>query len=561
MKHFILSIFCFITICLTLSAKPAKRIVTNLVQPDGSTIKAITAGDEFLHYYIDFNTGKRLKKDREGFWKRMSGKEIIQQNELVKQERLNRKPTKVAAGGLATFGDNSHILLLVEFSNHKFSKIGTKQQFENFANGDNYTFQGATGSVKQYFKDQSLNQYNPTFDVIGPVCVDSTYQYYGTKDQRMQELVANAVEKAHKQGLISDFSKYDNDKDGYVDLVYVITAGYSEADNPTDNVEWPWPHQWSLKQPAVYDNVNVFTYAFSTELQGSMKKANPVFDGIGSMAHEFGHALGLPDMYNTGDEPNCYGMEYWDVMDAGCYNNEGYTPPSYTAHERDFLGWCKLDTLPENEEVTLEPFGKGNKAFVLYNPNNRNEYLTFEYHNQDGSWDQYWGGYGLHGLLVIHTDYDEVTWYNNTVNCDPEHQHCTVVPADNELLAHDRYSNGVVTGDEWYHNFVSDIFPGEQNISKLNTIENQHYRWFDGPTIMSKIQDIREAEDFSKVTFTVKTKKFGQLEAIELVQSGNSIQGIYNLNGNYICNSIESVAEQGIYIVKYTNGESVIYRK
>lgn len=560
MKHFILSIFCFFIICLTLSAKPAKRIVTTLIQPDGSTIKAIAAGDEFLHYYIDFSTGKRLKKDKEGYWVRMSSSEIKQQNELVKQEKLNRGQTRASNKSLASFGDNSHILLLVEFSNYKFSEIGTKKQFEDLANGDNFTFQGATGSVKQYFKDQSLNQYSPTFDVIGPVCVDSTYQYYGAKDQRMQELVASAIDKAYKQGLITDFSKYDNDHNGFVDLVYVITAGYSEADSQTDNAEWPWPHQWNLKQPTVYDNVSVFTYAFSSELQGSMKNANPVLDGIGSMAHEFGHALGLPDMYNTGDETNCYGMDYWDVMDAGCYTNDGYTPPSYTAHERDFLGWCKLDTLPENEEVTLEPFGKGNKAYVLYNPNNNNEYLTFEYHNPDGSWDQHWGGYGLHGMLVIHTDYDAGVWYSNTVNCDPEHQHCTVVPADNELLAYDRYSDGVVTGDEWYHNFVSDIFPGEKKISKLDTIENQHYKWFDGPTIMSIIQDIKESEDFSKITFTVKTMKSGQVEAIELIQSDKSIQGIYNLNGTYIGNSIESVTKQGIYIVKYTNGESVIYR-
>ena len=65
------------------------------------------------------------------------------------------------------------------------------------------------------------------------------------------------------------------------------------------------------------------------ELNGSNDNATTI-DGIGTFAHEFGHCLGLPDFYDTGDG-DYYGMGSWDIMCLGCYGNNGYTPVGYSA--------------------------------------------------------------------------------------------------------------------------------------------------------------------------------------------------------------------------------------
>ena len=556
MKRILIFIMLLLTMVVQIYAKPAKRIKTTLVQPNGSTITAIAAGDEFCHYFIDFNTGARLKKAENGEWIKMTLEEItLQDNEAI-GKRINRKPEKETAYGIATEGDNTHLLLLVEFENHKFSEIGTKDHFDKMANSDDYNYNGAMGSVKQYFKDQSLGKYNPTFDVIGPVCMDTTYQYYGARDSRIAELVSDAVTKAYEGGLIEDLSKYDNDNDGFVDLIYVITAGYSQAEDPDKNSKWPWPHKWNTKTKKFGDTY-ISNYAFSTELVGIEFDGEPVIDGIGSMAHEFGHALGLPDMYNTGNKSGCYGMDYWDVMDAGCYNGDGCVPPSYTAHERAFLGWCELDTLPLNETITLEPFGLGNKAYVMYNPENKNEYLTFEYHTQDGKWDEFWGAYGLQGMLVIHTDYNKFNWDQNTVNTDPDHQRVTVLPADGELIPMDMYSDGLVSGNDWYYSFVSDIFPGYKNVKLLNNF-NPTFRWFNGPIISTKIKGIRE-NDKSSVTFTVSTPN--QEEAIDFITIDDNSVEVFNMNGVLKGSNPNQIEDRGLFIVKNKSGKSSIISK
>ena len=85
--------------------------------------------------------------------------------------------------------------------------------------------------------------------------------------------------------------------------------------------------------------------------------------GMGVFCHEFGHALGLPDFYNTDPavtlSRNPFG--YWSIMDAGPYVNNANAPIGYTAYERSYLGWLKLKELTSPQTVKLDPIS--NKDF------------------------------------------------------------------------------------------------------------------------------------------------------------------------------------------------------
>ena len=96
-------------------------------------------------------------------------------------------------------------------------------------------------------------------------------------------MIREACKLLHQQGV--DLSPYDTDGDGVVDNVYVIYAGYGQADSNKPNTIWP--HSWNLSNIGAdiqLGNVKIDRYATSQEINGQSNK--PV--GIGTFVHEFG---------------------------------------------------------------------------------------------------------------------------------------------------------------------------------------------------------------------------------------------------------------------------------
>lgn len=166
-------------------------------------------------------------------------------------------------------------------------------------NKEGYDYMGAIGSARDYFISQSGGLFQPTFDVVGPITLDNTMAYYGANDYsgqdvRPDEMVIDACKKAES---MVDFTIYDRDNDGFVDLVYVIYAGYGESSDIDGSLEDAiWPHAWYIYQGAQkrvsVDGKYLDAYACSAELLGN---SGTTRDGIGTFCHEYSHTLGLPD--------------------------------------------------------------------------------------------------------------------------------------------------------------------------------------------------------------------------------------------------------------------------
>lgn len=101
--------------------------------------------------------------------------------------------------------------------------------------------------------------------------------YYGGNDRsgndvRPHEMIIDACRKAES---MVDFTIYDRDNDGYVDLVYVIYAGYGESSNDEQGSldDTVWPHAWYIYQGAgervLVDGKYLDAYACSAELSGN----------------------------------------------------------------------------------------------------------------------------------------------------------------------------------------------------------------------------------------------------------------------------------------------------
>lgn len=449
---------------MTAMAVPAKRGVwRTLTLNNGTEVRAQLVGDEYGHYW-KAEDGKAYNKVAGAeYYVEIDAAQVVAKAK-VRRSAVNAKRVKKREFGHPTTitGKKRAIMILVNYSDVAFEAGHDNALYQKIANQENYTEGNFVGSMADYFKAQSRGKFELDFDVVGPVTISNEASYYGNnirrtgssqdEDEHAAEMIIEAVNKAKEQ--VSDWTPYDWDNDGYVDQVYVVYAGKGEADGGDDDTIWP--HAYDLYSANYYGdgtgpvevgtNLYVNNYACGGELNGQTGD----IAGIGTMCHEYSHCLGYPDFYDI-DYSGGQGMSYWDLMDGGSYNGDGYQPAGYTSYERWFAGWETPITL-EDEDVTVEnmkSLQSGGESYIIYNKGNRNEYFLLENRQFDG-WDE---SLSAAGLLIIHVDYDEDIWERNKPNDDPDHQRLTWIPAGK------KYQYVTDKGTKYYYTSSQDIFP------------------------------------------------------------------------------------------------------
>lgn len=471
MKKLLLSLT-LLLLTLSTFAVPAYRGWQTKSQPDGTTIQVRLIGDEFHHYWQD-QAGNVVKCDSLGYWRVVESQPTPATIKARRQASamLQSRPKKaVGSVNLAPRG----LVILVNFKDTKFNASNTQVAMNDLMNSSSYTYNGATGSVRQFFSDQSDGQYTPEFDVIGPVTLTNNVAHYGSNDASGNDVLPGdmVVEACSIANDSVDFTRYDNDKDGYVDFVYIIYAGKGEADGGAANTIWP--HNWDLASAYYYDNCSYSTsqrkfdgktinnYACSGELSGASART-----GIGTIAHEFGHVIGLPDLYDID-----YGQNYeneatpgaWHIMDGGSYNNDGKTPPNYTIYDKYFLGW-KTPINPGATAQNLSLIANGQSGYQGYQIASSNSLLTATNTNpntvyyienrQQSGWDKHLPG---HGLVIWKIMYSQSVWNDNAPNATPGTIRYAVVSA-----------SGATTGI----GTAADPFPGTQRKTEWRGVSSK----------------------------------------------------------------------------------------
>ncbi len=411
-------------------AVPAKRGWQTRTQADGTTIEVQQFGDEFYHYMLN-RDGKQVREVN-GMYVEVGdapSQEVARARRAKGVARRQRKDVGTEPN-LAPKG----VVILANFSNKSMQSSHTQAVFDELCNSLNCTVNDGYPSAGQYFADQSNGTYRPQFDVFGPVTLSRNVAYYGTDkpgqdegdDQHATDAVVEACILANEQFTIN-WADYDSDSDGYVDFVYVIYAGKGQADGGTS--ETIWPHNWSVESARQYGyctytatqckvgGKKLDNYAMSGEISGSS------LGGIGTLCHEFGHVMGLPDLYDTD-----YGTNYennltpndWNIMDGGSYNGDGHCPPNYDPWEKDFFGWLTPINLG-NTGQNLTLYANGTENQQTYQINASGTYvgpttsgLRYYIENRQAvGWDAPLTG---HGLLIWKVNFNASAWENNTPN-------------------------------------------------------------------------------------------------------------------------------------------------
>jgi len=273
-------------------------------------------------------------------------------------------------------GEWNCLIILIDFSDYPFDN----QNDDNFPNAGNpYTshffedmlftegvFQhpgsasNYTGSMRDYYNEISGGVFTTVGIVTDWLRAPEPLSYYcnndgeaGTNDDygfgfypnNVQKLVEDALEAA--DGRVN-FANFDNDDDGIVDALFIVHAGPgAEAIAGDAGASYIWSHKWSI-EPQERDGKWISVYSMEPE------------DGaIGVYCHEFGHVLGLPDLYDT--DGSSEGIGEWCLMGSGgwCYrpgDPAGTCPAHMCAWSKMKLNWASVNNVDRTlEEETIMP--------------------------------------------------------------------------------------------------------------------------------------------------------------------------------------------------------------
>lgn len=589
MKKILLSItFALMGIVSGFAAKAYSGIVT-VTQSDGTELNVRIYGDEHFNwlttedgvllvqegnnYYIaETTTSGTLKAT--SFIAHNANKRLPAEIKAIKKQDLSRfrsydikkaSPAKAMGtgnSGVKYFphsGSPKALVILVEFSGTPFqSGEKAKNVFEHFLKGkaednlpDGYeAYTGSykndylrnKGSVADYFYDMSKGTYTPQFDVVGPYKLNQPSLYYGKgENDNTQALVSDACKAADGD---VDFSEYDADGDGMVDLVYIIYAGYPASMSGNPNDIWPKSGTGGF---GTYDGKKVSRFGIHAELNFGLElnqKNGFLLSGIGLFCHEFSHTLGLPDLYPTVDASKVDNQnpEMWDLMDGGEYTyNGGYCPTPYSPWEMDVMGWTSpVELGDEAKQVKLNSYYKERTAYKINGEND--EYLLIQNIQKGGWWNGIANVYST-GMLIWRIDYGtkDVNLFDNPNNTYGKPK-VMIVPADGYVISDYNHGDGKQWTDaEYKASLQADPFPGATKKTELLSIK------LNNSTLKKPFYNIKETDD-GVITFDYLKDYATGIDQTLADKETEKNQSIFSLDGRYLGNDASKLTK-GVYII------------
>jgi len=308
-------------------------------------------------------------------------------------------------------------------------------------------FFGPGKSLRNYFIENSYGKYIPEGEVHGWYIAPHPYSYYVNEENGMgaypnntQKLVEDVIDIAITDPDIN-WSYFDLDNDHIIDHLFIVHTGAEGA--ATGNVSDIWAHFWQIN-PVIKSGYGFRYYAITSEFMTYF------FDGqrAGVDCHEWGHDLGLPDLYDYSGNSN--GVGSFSIMSQGNWLDNGFTPSHLDAWSKNELGFT--NTLVDQTGLQLLEDAETNDRNHKFTTQYENEYFLME-NRQKTLFDAYLPG---SGILIYKVN--ESMSQNNDELC----YKVGLVQADGLR----DMENAINYGDE------GDTFPGSTNkrVFNLSTI-------------------------------------------------------------------------------------------
>lgn len=498
-RYLVVLIFFMLTLGLyvqDVQAVPALTKEKTFTQPDGTTFIGKLWGDEWLSGYETKDNYTIIKDKKSGYWYYAdvdSNMQLISNgvavgkgipNELkpnirpekvknIENRMLKQNNTKPLAT-VSSIGTAKFPVLLVNFQDTSSTYGASDFNRLLFGTGSGGVVSGP-GTLKDYYREVSNNKFNIDGVVSNWYTAKNNHDFYGENhgSNYAALLVKEAVEALDAS---IDFSQFDNNGDGKVDNLIVIHQGLGAEVGDTTSI---WSHNWSLSDAGVgaivADGKTIDTYTIQPE-----KYDNNTMVGIGVFAHETGHALGLPDLYDI--DGSSEGVGDWCLMSGGSWGatvHEGDTPVQLSAWCKSKLGWLTPQVISNNTlKKQIEPIESSpNEVYQILN-NPRGIDWSFDNHSGAGEYFLIENRQKLKfdaalpgtGLLIWHID--ESVTYSNDANTDEQGRRLvSLEQADGRMNLEYGYTN---RGDP------GDPYPGISQNRNFNNTSKPDSNLYDG---------------------------------------------------------------------------------
>lgn len=420
------------------------------------------------------------------------------------------------------------LVILIDFPDMPYTAgdvAAMPSDFDSLLFSDNLV---PTGSMREFYLENSYGGFALEGDVIGWYQAEYPHAYYsnycdgswgwGPYPNNAQRLVEEAIELADPD---VDYSLYDNDGDGWMDGLFIVHAGEG-AEASGDNCDI-WSHMSGISQ-VFMDGVYVGIYSMEPE------EAWLGFSQIGIFSHEFGHVLGLPDLYDY--DFSSEGCGDWTVMAFGCWNGDGRTPAHFDAWCKKELGFLELTNVTANQTEVPIPAAEWNPvAYRLWAGGAiGDQYFVVENRQQTG-FDITIPG---NGLLIWHID--ETEWGND----NEWHPLVFLEQADGKY--HLQY--GINYGDP------NDAYPGYLQATHFDDRTNPNSKTYDSSVTQVAVWDISDSDSlmtanldiyWSHPCFILDSSIFADDNGDGIINSGETVQFFFFLRNEWLAGHIVTV--------------------
>ena len=385
-------------------------------------------------------------------------------------------------------------------------------------------------SLASFVKEASYGRCRLLGDSFGPVTVNVptattgniTYIANFPSTPVIQSIIQQALASLDR---VVDFTRYDSDRDGRIDLLFLTIASDPDTRPPNGDftqdptygaftVVWGKMRLISPNVPPLAttdEGVVVECAVFVHEVDSLYT----IF-GCGTYAHEFGHAFGLPDLYNP---YNIFQVDpgSWSLMATGDRFYPGrvtINPMRPGGHPGHFDPWCKMmlgwvspiEVTREFGTVTIPIWSEQPVAYRLWafgSPVSNEYFLVVN--RQAKGFDSWLPGQGLN---IFHIDRsilsDLVLYFLNAVQLDPSHKGIDLVDADGrndmddariQLQAFDWTSFGFAGFLRGNWGDDGDPFPGRTNNTRFDLLSSPPSLSYLGSDSGVRVVDIRPLPD------------------------------------------------------------------
>ena len=283
---------------------------------------------------------------------------------------------------------------------HFADESGTGREPPSFA-AEIFTDQ--PGSLTHFYREMSRGQFELTGDVLPRRYASrSNADSYAGEEGGYGRFAREIIQAADAD---VDFSRYDNDgpdgvpnsgdDDGYVDYIFIVSAsaptGFIVGD-ATGVARLGLGYDFVSEDRALRGG-----FIRIQSKSGSVQRGRTFADAVGIMAHEFGHFLGLPDLYDREyedeSEDDSGGIGYWGLMGHGIRGwDEVSGPNPFCVWSLGQLGWLgvknqQLKVLSEDQDdVVFADVNAGGDVYLLPAPAPAEHFFLVEFRSRQHSY-------------------------------------------------------------------------------------------------------------------------------------------------------------------------------